>query len=160
MAQPTREEGGEVQDRMPAWRAPMDPDGMPVPGILQGAVTNGPFGSVMFRSHSIRPCSSIPYRLTRTISLISQSLLQSLILRRRGRQYVPLGSPITIVGLDDKYVLARITGIRPLPHPRADAAWDLDDGERTRPVLSKEPPLQSVRPELRAFAERQRSCAV
>ena len=70
---------------------------------------------------------------------------------------VPLGSPITIVGLDDKYVLARITGYTPLFRIRVQTQrGTLDDvAKELALILSKEPPLQSVRPELRAFVERQ-----
>ena len=70
---------------------------------------------------------------------------------------IPLGSPITIVGLDDKYVLARITGYTRLfriglrtQHGTLD-----DVAKELVLVLSQEPPLQSVRPEMRAFVERQ-----
>ena len=70
---------------------------------------------------------------------------------------VPLGSPVTIVGLDDKYVLARITGHTPLFRIRVHTQrGSLDDvAKELAMVLSKEPPLQSVRPEMRIFIERQ-----
>ena len=70
---------------------------------------------------------------------------------------VPLGSPITIVGLDDKYVLARITGHMPLFRILVRTQrGSLDDvAKELAMVLSKEPPLQSVRPEMRIFIERQ-----
>jgi len=70
---------------------------------------------------------------------------------------VPLGSPVTIVGLDDKYVLARITGHMPLFRILVRTQrGSLDDvAKELAMVLSKEPPLQSVRPEMRIFIERQ-----
>ena len=70
---------------------------------------------------------------------------------------VPLGSPITIIGLEDKYVLARITGHMPLFYIRVQTQrGTLDDvAKELAVVLSKEPPLQFARPEMRAFIERQ-----
>jgi len=70
---------------------------------------------------------------------------------------VPLGSPITIVGLDDKHVLAHITGHTRLFRIRLHTQLGtLDDvAKELALVLSKEPPLQFVRPEIRAFVERQ-----
>ncbi len=70
---------------------------------------------------------------------------------------VPLGSPITVVGLDDKYVLTRITGHTPLLRIRVQTQHGTFDdvAKELAIVLSKEPPLQSIRPEMRAFIERQ-----
>jgi len=70
---------------------------------------------------------------------------------------IPLGSPITIVGLEDKHVLARITGYTRLFRiGRQTQRGTLDDvAKELALVLSQEPPLQSVRPEMRAFVERQ-----
>ena len=70
---------------------------------------------------------------------------------------IPLGSPITIVGLDDKYVLANITGYTRLFRIGLQTQrGTLDDvAKELAQVLSPEPPLQSVRPEMRAFVERQ-----
>ena len=70
---------------------------------------------------------------------------------------IPLGSPITVVGLDDKYVLARITGHTPLFRIRVHTQrGTLDEvAKELAMVLSQEPPLQFVRPEMRAFVERQ-----
>jgi hypothetical protein len=75
----------------------------------------------------------------------------------RAQVAVPLGSPITIVGLDDKHVLARITGYTHLFRISLQTQrGTLDDvAKELALVLSKEPPLQSVRPEMRAFVERQ-----
>jgi hypothetical protein len=70
---------------------------------------------------------------------------------------IPLGSPITIVGLEDKHVLARITGYTRLFRISLQTQHGtLDDvAKELALVLSPEPPLQSVRPEMRAFVERQ-----
>lgn len=70
---------------------------------------------------------------------------------------IPLGSPITIVGLEDKYVLARLTGHTPLFRIRVRTQrGTLDDvAKELAMILSQEPPLQFVRPEMRVFVERQ-----
>jgi hypothetical protein len=70
---------------------------------------------------------------------------------------IPLGSPITVVGMDDKHVLARITGHTPLVRIRVQTQrGTLDDvAEELTRVLSPEPPLQFARPEMRTFVERQ-----
>ena len=70
---------------------------------------------------------------------------------------IPLGSPISIVGLDDKYVLARIMGHTPLLRIRVQTQLGTFDdvAKELAIVLAKEPPLQSVRPEMRTFIERQ-----
>ena len=70
---------------------------------------------------------------------------------------IPLGSPITVVGLDDKHVLARITGHTPLCRIRVQTQrGTLDDvAKELARVLSQEPPLQFARPEMRAFVENQ-----
>ena len=70
---------------------------------------------------------------------------------------VPLGTPITIVGLDHRHVLARISGYTPLfrilVHTRRGTLDDI--AKELAPVVSKEPPIQLVRPEMRPFVERQ-----
>jgi hypothetical protein len=70
---------------------------------------------------------------------------------------IPLGSPITVVGLDDQHVLARITEHTPLVRIRVQTQrGTLDDVARELArVLAPEPPLQFARPEMRAFVERQ-----
>lgn len=88
--------------------------------------------------------------LTGTVAEIATETLRAPLV-------VPLGSPITIVGLDARHVLARLTGhpglFRILVHTKRGT---LDDVTRELAlVLSKEPPLQFVRPEMRAFVERQ-----
>ena len=70
---------------------------------------------------------------------------------------VPLGTPITIVGLDHRHVLARIPGHTPLfrilVHTRRGTLDDV--AKELALVVSKEPPIQLVRPEMRPFVERQ-----
>ena len=75
----------------------------------------------------------------------------------RAPMTIPLGSPITIVGLDDKHVLARITGYMRLFRIRLHTRrGTLDEvAKELALVLSKDPPLQAVRPEVRASVERQ-----
>src|SRR5215471_1882661 len=62
---------------------------------------------------------------------------------------VPLGTPITIVGLDQRHVLARIAGYTPLfrilVHTRRGTLHDI--AKELELVVSKEPPLQLVRSE-------------
>ena len=69
---------------------------------------------------------------------------------------IPLGSPITIVGLDDKHVLARITGYTRLFRISLQTqSGTLDDvAKELALVLSKEPPLQSVHPDMQAVIAR------
>ena len=59
--------------------------------------------------------------------------------------------------MDDKHVLARITGYTGLfrisLHTQRGTIDDV--AKELALVLSKDPPLQSVRPEMRAFVERQ-----
>lgn len=70
---------------------------------------------------------------------------------------VPLGTPITIVGLDRRHVLARISGhaqlFRILVHTQRGTLDDL--ARELALVVSKEPPLQLVRPEMRPFVAQQ-----
>jgi hypothetical protein len=59
--------------------------------------------------------------------------------------------------MDDKHVLARLTGHTPLVRIRVQTQrGTLDDvAEELARVLSPEPPLQFARPEMRAFVEHQ-----
>jgi hypothetical protein len=70
---------------------------------------------------------------------------------------IPLGSPITVVGLDNQHVLARLPGHTPLLRIRVQTQrGTLDEvAQELARVLSPEPPLQFARPEMRAFVERQ-----
>jgi len=70
---------------------------------------------------------------------------------------VPLGTPIAIVGLDHQHVLARIPGHTPLFRILVRTQrGTLDDlAQELSLVVSKEPPLQLVDPEVRPFIERQ-----
>ena len=75
----------------------------------------------------------------------------------RATVIVPLGSPITVVGVDDKYVLTRLPGYTPLVRIRVQTQrGTLDDLARELAiVLSQDPPLQSVRPDMQAIIARQ-----
>jgi hypothetical protein len=70
---------------------------------------------------------------------------------------VPLGSPITLVGLDDRHILARIPGhaqlFRILVHTQLGTVDDV--ARELAMVVIKESPLQLVRPEIRPVVERQ-----
>ena len=70
---------------------------------------------------------------------------------------VPLGSPIVLVGLDGQRVLARVPGHARLFRILVDTRrGTLDDLARELAlVVSKEPPLQRARPEMRPLVERQ-----
>lgn len=70
---------------------------------------------------------------------------------------VPLGTPISIIGLDQRHVLARIAGqarlFRILVQTQRGTLDDL--AKELALVVSKAPPLRLVRPEMRPFIERQ-----
>lgn len=70
---------------------------------------------------------------------------------------VPLGTPITIIGLDQRHVLARIAGQAPLFRIRVRTQrGTLDDlAKELALVVAKAPPLPTVRSEMRPFVERQ-----
>jgi len=70
---------------------------------------------------------------------------------------VPLGTPISIIGLEHRHVLARIAGQARLFRIRVQTQrGTLDDLARELAlVVSPGPPLQLVRPEMRPFIERQ-----
>lgn len=88
--------------------------------------------------------------LTRSMADVETETLRTSVL-------VPLGTPITITGLDHRHVLARITGQARLFRIRVQTQrGTLDDLARELAlVVSKEPPLQLVRPEMRPFVARQ-----
>lgn len=69
---------------------------------------------------------------------------------------IPLGTPITVVGVDGRYVLARLTGyglvLRILVRTQGGTIHDLTN--ELVLVLSPDPPLQGVRAEIRPFIER------
>ena len=127
-------------------------------GILQGSSQERAFRERYVDKPFYTAMLIQPYRyneeylidLTGTVAEIDTETLRAPVV-------VPLGSPITIVGLDARHVLARLTGhpgvFRILVHTKSGT---LDDVARELAlVLSKEPPLQFVRPEMRAFVERQ-----
>jgi len=127
-------------------------------GILQGhsqeqafreRYVQQPFYTAMF-IHPYRYNEDYLIDLTHTVAELETET-------PRASVGVPLGSPITVVGLDDKHVLARITGYTGLfrisLHTQRGTIDDV--AKELALVLSKDPPLQSVRPEMRAFVERQ-----
>ena len=127
-------------------------------GILQGSshekafrerYVQKPFYTAMF----IRPYSYNEDYLIDLTSTVAELETEP----PRAPVAIPLGSPITIVGLDDKYVLANITGYTRLFRISLQTQHGtLDDVAKDLAlVLSPDPPLQSVRPEMRAFVERQ-----
>lgn len=69
---------------------------------------------------------------------------------------VPLGTPITVVGHEGRYVLARLTGhaplLRILVHTQGGSIDDL--AKELTTVLSPGPPLQTARQEMQPFIER------
>ena len=75
----------------------------------------------------------------------------------RTSMMVPLGTPITIIRLDHRHVLARIAGqsrlFRILVRTQSGTLDDL--ARELALVVSQEPPLPLVRPEMRPFVERQ-----
>ena len=90
--------------------------------------------------------------------MISQGKLQKVYAEVwRAPVVVPLGSPITLVGLDGQHVLARMPGharlFRILVHTRRGTLDDL--AKELTLVVSQEPPLQRARPEMRPLVERQ-----
>jgi hypothetical protein len=127
-------------------------------GILQGSSHEQAFRERYIEKPFYTAVFIHPYRyneeylidLTGTVAELEAETLRASVA-------VPLGSPITVVGLDDKYVLARITGHTRLFRIRVRTQrGTLDDvTKELAVVLSKEPPLQFVRPEMRAFIERQ-----
>ena len=127
-------------------------------GILQGhsqeqtfreRYVQQPFYTAMF-IHPYRYNEDYLIDLTHTVAELETET-------PRASVGVPLGSPVTVVGLDDKHVLARITGYTGLfrisLHTQRGTIDDV--AKELALVLSKDPPLQSVRPEMRAFVERQ-----
>ncbi|MGE3535965.1 MAG: hypothetical protein AB7N91_00860 [Candidatus Tectimicrobiota bacterium] len=75
----------------------------------------------------------------------------------RSSVVVPLGTPIHLVGLDTKHVLARVAGhTRPFRLLVQTKQGTVDEvAKELTLVLAKEPPLQFVRPEMRAFVAQQ-----
>src|SRR2546430_17681618 len=130
------------------------------PAILEGISQDGAFGRPNVQKPFYTAVFIHPYRynedylidLTGTVAELDTETPTP-----RAPVAVPLGSPITVVGLDDKYVLAHITGHTPLFRIRVHTQrGTLDEvAKELATVLSQEPPLQFVRPEMRTFVERQ-----
>ena len=127
-------------------------------GILQGSKQEQAFRERYVEKPFYTAMLIQPYRyndeylldLTGKVTEIDAKVLRAPVV-------VPLGSPITIVGLDDRHVLARIPGharlFRILVHTQLGTLDDV--AKELALVVSKEPPLQLVRPEMRPLVERQ-----
>jgi hypothetical protein len=127
-------------------------------GILQGSSQERAFRERYVQKPFYTAAVLRPYRYNEEYLIdLTGTIAESAVETPRASITVPLGSPITIVGLDDKYVLARITGHTPLfrilVHTQRGNLEDV--AKELALILSKEPPLQFVRPEMRAFVERQ-----
>lgn len=70
---------------------------------------------------------------------------------------VPLGSPITLVGIEGRHILARIPGHARLFRILVQTQHGTSDevAKELAVVVAPEPPWQRLRPELRAVVERQ-----
>jgi len=75
----------------------------------------------------------------------------------RAAVFVPVGTPITVVGLDERHILTRIDGHARLFRLLVDTKHGTIDAvaQELALVLAKEPPLLLVRSEMRPFIERQ-----
>jgi hypothetical protein len=71
---------------------------------------------------------------------------------------VPLGTPVTITGIDDRFVLTRIEGYaRPFRVIVSTERGTVDDLERELSLfISDTPPLQSARPLMQPFIRQQK----
>jgi len=127
-------------------------------GILQGSSQERAFRERYVQKPFYTAVAIHPYRYNEEYLIdLTGTVAESDAEPPRAPVAVTLGSPMTIVGLEDKYVLARITGHTPLfrilVHTR-DGTLD-EVAKELALLLSKEPPLQFVRPEIRASVERQ-----
>ena len=70
---------------------------------------------------------------------------------------VPLGTPLTITGLDRKFILAHVEGYsEPFRILVVTSRGNLDEvAQELTPLLATEPPLPTVREEMRAFVAQQ-----
>src|SRR5712692_8016707 len=113
-------------------------------GILQGSSQEQAFRERYVDKPFYTAMPIQPYRyneeylidITGTVAEIDSEALRAPVV-------VPLGSPITIVGLDDRHVLARITGHTRLFHILVHTQRGTLDAvaKELAVVLSKEPPL-------------------
>ena len=127
-------------------------------GILQGSSQARAFRERYVQQPFYTAMVIHPYRYNEEYLIdLTGTVAESDVETPRAPIAVPLGSPIIIVGLDNKYVLARITGYAPLfrilVHTQRGTLDDV--AKELTLLLSKEPPLQLVRPEMRAFVEGQ-----
>jgi hypothetical protein len=70
---------------------------------------------------------------------------------------VPLGTPITLTGIDRTFILARVNGYTaPFHILVVTQKGSLDEvAQALTPLLIEEPPLPTVRPDMRPFVARQ-----
>lgn len=70
---------------------------------------------------------------------------------------VPLGTPITLTGIDRTFILARVNGYtEPFHILVVTQKGSLDEvAQALAPLLIEEPPLPTVRPDMRPFVARQ-----
>ena len=127
-------------------------------GILQGSSQERAFRERYVQKPFYTAVAIHPYRYNEEYLIdLTGTVAESDAETPRAPVAVPLGSPMTIVGLEDKYVLARITGhtllFRILVHTQGGTLDEV--AKELALILSKEPPLQFVRPEMRTFVERQ-----
>ncbi len=100
-----------------------------------------------------------PYRYNNDAYLVDLTgqVLELAYETTRASVVVPLGTPIRLVGLDGKHVLARVAGhaypFRILLQTRRGTVDEV--AKELTLLLTKEPPLQLVRAEMRPFVEQQ-----
>jgi len=128
------------------------------PGILQGSRQERAFRERYVDKPFYTAIVIQPYRYDEEYLIdLTGSMADIEADRLRAPVIVPLGTPITIVGLDHRHVLARISGhtqlFRILVHTQRGTLDDIVP--ELALVVSKEPPLQLVHPEMRPFVERQ-----
>ena len=127
-------------------------------GILQGSSQVRAFRERYVEKPFYTAMVIQPYRYDEEYLIdLTGSLTDIEVDTLRAPVIVPLGTPITIVGLDHRHVLARIPGHTPLfrilVHTRLGTLDDV--AKELALVVSKEPPIQLVRSEMRPFVERQ-----
>src|SRR5215510_6019235 len=86
-------------------------------GILQGRSQERAFRERYVQKPFYTALVLRPYRYNEEYLIdLTGTVAESDTETPRAPVVVPLGSPMTIVGLDDKYILARVTGHTPLFH--------------------------------------------
>ena len=129
-----------------------------------GGIFQSPRQETLFREHYLeKPFYTAmllhPYRYQNDEYLVDLTgkVLELEYETTRSSVVVPLGTPMYIVGLDTKHVLARVAGhsrpFRLLVQTRQGTVEDV--AKELALVLTREPPLQLVRPEMRPVIEQQ-----